>query len=111
VGGLHPASRRDQPLSQPAGPRRPLQDEQGRGWEFNESGEARWPDQKFVYELSLNDPGAGCEYMQTEDLKEGADNKRFGYAWKNGKLSIYPAHMANKKVRCESRPIAVLTPQ
>jgi len=87
------------------------QDEQGRGWEFSESGEARLPDQKFVYELSLNDPGAGCEYLQTEDLKEGADNKRIGYAWKNGKLSIYPARMVNKKVRCDARPLSVLTPQ
>jgi len=86
-------------------------DEQGRGWEFSESGEARWPDQSFVYELSLNDPGAGCEYLQTEDLKERADNKRFGYAWKNGKLSIYPARMVNKKVRCDAKPLAVLTPQ
>ena len=86
-------------------------DEQGRDWEFGESGEARWPDQKFVYELSLNDPGAGCEYVQAEDLKEGAHNKRFGYAWKNGKLSIYPARMVNKKVRCEPRPLVVLTPQ
>jgi hypothetical protein len=87
------------------------QDEQGRGWEFSESGEARWPDQKFVYDLSLNDPGAGCEYLQTEDIKEGAGNKRFGYAWKNGKLSIYPARMVNKKVRCDAKPLAVLTPQ
>ena len=86
-------------------------DEKGRGWEFSESGEARWPDQKFVYELSLNDPGAGCEYLQTEDVKEGASNKRFGYAWKDGKLSIHPARMVNKKVRCDSRPLAVLTPQ
>ena len=86
-------------------------DEQGRGWEFSESGEARWPDQSFVYELSLNDPGAGCEYLQTEDLKERADNKRFGYAWKNGKLSIYPARMVKKKVRCDAKPLAVLTPQ
>jgi hypothetical protein len=86
-------------------------DEQGRGWEFSESGEARWPDQKFAYELSLNDPGAGCEYVQTEDLREGAQSKRFGYAWKNGKLSIYPARMADKKVRCDARPVAVLTPQ
>lgn len=86
-------------------------DEQGRGWEFTEAGEARWPDRNFVYELSLNDPGAGCEYLQTEDLKEGADKKRFGYTWKNGKLSIYPARMVGKKVRCDSRPIAVLAPQ
>jgi len=86
-------------------------DEQGRNWEFGESGEARWPDQKFVYEFSMNNPGAGCEYLQTEDLKEGSDNKRFGYAWKNGRLSIYPARMVNKKVRCDARPLAVLTPQ
>ena len=86
-------------------------DQQGRSWEFSESGEALWPGQKFFYELSMNDPGASCEYLQTEDLKQGTDNKRFGYAWKNGKLSIYPARMVNKKVRCESRPLAVLTPQ
>ena len=86
-------------------------DEHGRAWEFSESGEARWPDQKFVYDLSMNDPGARCEYLQTEDLKEGADNKRFGYAWKNGKLSIYPARVVNKKVRCDARALAVLTPQ
>lgn len=86
-------------------------DEQGRGWEFSESGEARWPDQKFVYELSLNDQGASCEYLQTEDLRDGADLKRFGYAWKNGKLFIYPARMVNKKVRCDAKPLGVLTPQ
>jgi hypothetical protein len=85
-------------------------DQQGHSWEFGESGEARWPGQTFVYELSMNDPGAACEYLQTEDLKEGTDNKRFGYAWKNGKLSIYPARLVNKKVRCDAKPLAVLTP-
>jgi hypothetical protein len=86
-------------------------DEKGRDWAFSEAGEARWPDQTFTYELSLNDPGAGCEYLQTEEIKEGGENKRFGYAWKGGKLSIFPARVAGKQVRCDARPIAVLSPQ
>lgn len=86
-------------------------DEKGRPWEFGEDGQAAWPDQKFVYELSLNDPAAGCEYLTTEDLREGQDSKRFGYAWKGGKLSIFPARLAGKKVTCDARPLAVLTPQ
>ena len=86
-------------------------DEKGRTWEFTDAGEARWPDQKFVYELSLNDPTAACEYLTTEDLREGADRKHFGYAWKGGKLSIFPARLAGKKVTCEARPLAVLSPQ
>lgn len=85
-------------------------DEKGRTWEFTEAGEARWPDQKFAYELSLNDPTANCEYLQTEDIREGADRKRFGFAWKGQKLSIFPARMVSKKVRCDAKPIAVLTP-
>jgi hypothetical protein len=85
-------------------------DEKGRTWEFTESGEARWPDRKFVYELSLNDPTAGCEYLQTEDIRDGEEKKRFGYAWKAGKLSVFPARRAGKKVVCDVRPLAVLTP-
>lgn len=86
-------------------------DEKGRAWEFTEAGEARWPDKKFDYELSLNDPTAACEYMQTEGTKADADKIRYGYAWKDGKLSILPARVANKKVRCDAKPLAVLTPQ
>ena len=93
-------------------------DEKGRAWIFNESGEATWPEQKFNYELSLNDPGANCDYLQSEgaakgvDDKKGAgDKKRYGYGWKAGKLSVYPARLAGKKVVCDAKPLAVLTPQ
>jgi len=86
-------------------------DEKGQAWEFADSGEASWPSQKFVYELSLNDPTAGCEYLQTEDIRDGAEKKRYGYAWKSGKLSIFPARLAGKKVVCDGQPIAVLTPR
>ena len=88
-------------------------DEKGRNWIFNESGEATWPEQNFIYELSLNDPRAGCDYLKkTEDAsKADNDKKRYGYGWKAGKLSLYPARLAGKKVVCDARPIAVLTPQ
>jgi len=93
-------------------------DEQGRAWTFSEAGEAAWPDQKFNYELSLNDPAANCDYLQSESAAKGADDKklgddkkRYGYAWKAGKLSIHAARLAGKKVVCDAKPLAVLTPQ
>ena len=93
-------------------------DEKNRTWIFSESGEATWPEQKFNYELSLNDPGANCDYLQSEgaakgvdDNKGAGDKKRYGYGWKTGKLSVYPARLAGKKVVCDAKPLAVLTPQ
>jgi hypothetical protein len=95
------------------------EDDKGRPWTFSEAGEATWPDRTFNYELSLNDPGAGCDYLQTESgskpeaAKSGAqdDKNRFGYRWKDGKLSILPARLAGKKVVCDAKPVAVLTPK
>ena len=92
-------------------------DEKGRTWTFSEAGEATWPEQKFNYELSLNDPGANCDYLQSESAakgeadKKGDDRKRYGYGWKAGKLSIFAARLAGKKVVCDAKPLAVLTPQ
>lgn len=93
-------------------------DDKGRPWVFSESGEATWPEQKFSYELSLNDPGASCDYLQAESAAKGGtdkkdldDKKRYGYGWKAGKLSIFAARLVGKKVVCDTRAIAVLTPQ
>ncbi len=92
-------------------------DEKGRTWTFSEAGEATWPEQKFNYELSLNDPGASCDYLQSERAskgeadKKGDDKKRYGYGWKAGKLSIFAARLAGKRVVCDAKPLAVLTPQ
>ncbi|HVY07298.1 MAG TPA: hypothetical protein VHB46_15100 [Burkholderiales bacterium] len=93
-------------------------DEQGRPWIFAENGEATWPDRKFNYELSLNDPAAACDYLQSEadasaNAGKGAEaaRMRFGYRWKDGKLAILPARLAGKKVGCDAKPLAVLTPQ
>jgi len=87
-------------------------DEKGRPWVFKEDGEASWPEDKFNFELSLNDPGANCDYLQSEGAAKGVDDKkRYGYGWKAGKLSVYRARMSGKKVVCEAKPLAVLTPQ
>lgn len=91
-------------------------DAQGRSWNFTESGQAVWPDGSFNYELSLNDPTAGCEYFQVENAgaapsRDAADIKRYGFAWKGGSLSIFAARLAGKKVVCDAKPLAVLTPQ
>lgn len=92
-------------------------DENGRPWMFAETGEAVWPDQTFNFELSLNDPGAACDYLQSEvgaaaGTQDGdAARKRFGYRWKNGKLAILPARLAGKKIACGEKPLAILTPQ
>ena len=92
-------------------------DEKGRTWTFSEAGEATWPEQKFNYELSLNDPGANCDYLQSESAAKGEadknrdDKKRYGYGWKAGKLSIFAARLAGKKVVCDAKPLAVLTPK
>ncbi|HEX4985487.1 MAG TPA: hypothetical protein VFV71_05370 [Burkholderiales bacterium] len=85
-------------------------DEAGRSWTFAESGEAVWPDGKFNYELSLNDPRAGCDYLQGEP-GPGDERKRYGYRWKAGKLAILPARLSGKRVVCGAKPLAVLTPQ
>jgi hypothetical protein len=85
-------------------------DDKGRAWSFADSGEAIWPEQTMNYEISLNHPGASCEYFQAEDGKSG-EKKPYGFSWKGGKLSVFPARMENKQVRCEAKPLAVLTPQ
>ena len=93
-------------------------DASGGTWKFSENGEATWPGQTFFYELSLNDPGASCDYLQSDDPTRGAADakaaearKRYGFSWKAGKLSIFPASLKGRKVVCETKPLAVLTPQ
>jgi hypothetical protein len=93
-------------------------DQKGRAWIFDESGAASWPELKFNYELSLNDPGANCDYLHSEsgsksaaDKKADEDRNRYGYAWKAGKLSVYPARLIGKRVVCDTKALAVLTPQ
>lgn len=84
-------------------------DEQGKTWEFSETGQATSPERTFYYELSLNDQGANCEYLEGEDLKAADGIKRIGFAWKGERLELFEAQLVKKRVRCESKPFAVLT--
>jgi len=87
-------------------------DANGKPWEFSDAGEAYWPEGTFKYEISFNDPRAGCEYLETEDLKATDGGRlRYGFAWRQGKLVLYRATLANKRVRCEAKPFAILTPE
>lgn len=86
-------------------------DDQGRSWEFSDAGEAYWPGETFHYELSLNDRRASCEYIEGEDLKAADGKKRIGFVWKGDRLELFEAKLVKKRVRCESKPFAVLTRQ
>jgi hypothetical protein len=81
-------------------------DAKGATWEFSEQGQATWPDRTFAFEVSLNDPGAQCEYFEAEEAAAG--KVPYGYAWRGGKLQIFKATRTGKKVRCDPRPFAVL---
>ena len=87
-------------------------DEQGRGYQFTEAGEATFPDTSFPYEVSLAALGATCEYFETPDDKAAGGKRRTGFAWVGGKLQLFEATGDSPaKVRCGKKPFAVLTPQ
>ena len=87
-------------------------DEQGRAYQFTETGEATFPDASFPYEVSLAALGATCEYFERPDDKAAGGKRRTGFAWVGGKLQLFEASGDSPaKVRCGKKPIAVLTPQ
>lgn len=86
-------------------------DQSGKNWEFSDEGQAKFPDQSFYYEVSLNDRKADCEYFEAEDLSSESGIVYYGYAWKDGKLNLFRANVKKDRVRCEAKPFAELTPQ
>lgn len=86
-------------------------DEKGRDWSFSDDGHAVFPDKKFYFEISINDKKARCEYLEAEDLTAPEGKSYYGYAWKGGKLQLFHARLKKDRVRCNSKPFAVLTPQ
>lgn len=86
-------------------------DAQGRTWVFSDVGESQWPDASYLYEISMNDPSANCEYFTVEDMQAADGKGRYGYAWRGGKLHLFEARVTNNRVRCSQTAMAVLTPQ
>jgi hypothetical protein len=87
-------------------------DEQGRGYEFTEGGDAILPERKFVYEVSLDPRAAPCELVMSHREREPQGNERLGFAWKNRKLQLFDVRSAKPdRYQCDAKPFATLTPQ
>jgi len=86
-------------------------DDKGRDWSFSDEGQAVFPDKTFYFEVSINDKKARCEYLEAEDLDAPDGKSYYGYVWKAGKLQLFNAELKKNRVRCDSKPFAVLTPQ
>lgn len=87
-------------------------DEEGRRWEFAETGEARWPNETFRYELNLDSSEAGTDYLTRPDASEPDGRRRIGFAWKDGALRLsYVVYDRDYPISAASRPFAVLRPE
>jgi hypothetical protein len=86
-------------------------DEEGRGYEFTEDGEAILPDRSFAYEVSLDPSSAGCELIQNHREREPDGKERIGFEWKGPELRLYKVSGTKAPFRCDAKPFAVLTRQ
>jgi hypothetical protein len=86
-------------------------DEQGRAYEFTESGDAVLPDRKFAYEISLDPRSATCELLQSNREREPQGSERIGFDSRDTTLRLFAVKPAGKdRYSCEPKPFALLTP-
>lgn len=86
-------------------------DQKGAEYEFTPEGEARLPGDTFPYEVRLSRAGASCEMIESPDDGSGRERKRYGFAWKAGKLELYSVDASKPELlRCGAKPVAVLAP-
>ncbi|HUI60582.1 MAG TPA: hypothetical protein VLX90_10185 [Steroidobacteraceae bacterium] len=86
-------------------------DEQGRDYEFTDSGDAILPDRRFAYEVSLDPRSARCELLQSHRDREPNGTERIGFDWKGRTLRLFEVKASGKdRYQCDRRPFAVLTP-
>lgn len=64
-------------------------DATGNTWTFTPEGKAVWPDRTFAYEVSVDESEADCDYIFHPQKGEVGETKRYGFRWKDGRLSIY----------------------
>ena len=86
-------------------------DSAGATYSFSESGEARWPDQSFQYEISLDPAGAGCDYFEYPDRNGVGGRKRYGYRWRDQRLELYNINYVDTEkctICCDPEPFATL---
>jgi len=90
-------------------------DAKGRSYTFSQKGEATMPDGSFAYELALAPVAGACELIEsvaeTEAAAAAAARKRYGFAWKGGRLHLFEVTSdAKAGLQCSKEPFAILVP-
>jgi hypothetical protein len=86
-------------------------DQRGRVYSFSEDGEATWPERSFPYQVSLDVSEAACDYLQTPDPTQPGGQRRYGFAWVDGKLQLHHVvYDLPVPISCQAAPFAVLEP-
>jgi hypothetical protein len=85
-------------------------DGSGRTWEFSEGQQARWPDHRFPYEISIDAAGADCPYITSPDRTQPGGEMRWGYSWEGDTLLVYRIayDSLSAVIHCEVPPYALL---
>lgn len=82
-------------------------DDAGRRFSFSPSGEARWPDRSFSYQINLDHEGVDCDVFSILHEEEW---QGYGFAWRQNKLLIYPVQGV-EILSCAKQPLFILTPK
>jgi len=85
-------------------------DIEGRTWEFTETGQARWPERRFPYEISLDATGSDCAILFTPERGQPGNRHRWGYRWERGLLLLFEVAYDSPAmpIHCMATPIAEL---
>jgi hypothetical protein len=87
-------------------------DQEGRSYEFTQSGEAVLPDRSFPYEIALDVKAGNCDLVHSHRERAPEGKERLGFAWKDGVLQLFTTKaLKQDRYACEAKPFAILTPQ
>lgn len=80
-----------------------------RNFEFTLGGEARWPGQKFPFEVSLDHSEADCDYFYNPLKGDRKSPNAYGFRWKGSELWLFQLLETDAMpIHCEAKPFAIL---
>jgi hypothetical protein len=83
-------------------------DLEGNNFIFNESGEAKWPDKTFRYQVNLDQEGVTCDMFAVSD---GPDVIGYGFTWQDTKLLVFNVKEIDDMIYCDRQPWLILSPR
>lgn len=83
------------------------EDKEGRDFVFSKSGEAKWPDYSFKYQIILDYIDINCDGFSVQGEE---DWKGYGFKWENDKLLIFNLE-GTDILNCANNPLFILTPR